>query len=156
MSHPKVTAAHLARTAVIYVRQSTPGQVANHAEGRRRQYGLVGRAVEFGWAREQVMVVDDDLGVSGAGATRAGFERLVAEVGLGRIGIVLGLEASRLARNNRDWYRLLDLCGVVDTLIADADGVYHPGQFNDRLVRHEVLCDRVGVKGLHRQAVAAA
>ena len=144
MIHPKVAAAHLERRAAIYVRQSTPGQVATNAESRRRQYALVERAAELGWAREQVMVIDDDLGVSGAGTTRAGFERLVAEVGLGRIGIVLGLEASRLARNNRDWYRLLDLCGVVDTLIADADGVYHPGQFNDRLL--------LGLKGTMSEA----
>jgi DNA invertase Pin-like site-specific DNA recombinase/transposase len=144
VSHPKVAAAHLERRAAIYVRQSTPGQVATNAESRRRQYALVERAAELGWARQQVMVIDDDLGVSGTGTTRAGFERLVAEVGLGRIGIVLGLEASRLARNNRDWYRLLDLCGVVDTLIADADGIYHPGQFNDRLL--------LGLKGTMSEA----
>jgi excisionase family DNA binding protein len=144
MSHPKITAAQLERRAAIYVRQSTPGQVATNAESRRRQYALVERAAELGWARDQVVVIDDDLGVSGAGVERAGFERLVAEVGLGQVGIVLGLEASRLARNNRDWYRLLDLCGVVDTLIGDADGVYHPGQFNDRLL--------LGLKGTMSEA----
>jgi DNA invertase Pin-like site-specific DNA recombinase len=144
MSHLKITATHLGRRAAIYVRQSTPGQVATNAESRRCQYALAERAAELGWAPEQVVVIDDDLGVSGAGVERAGFERLVAEVGLGHVGIVLGLEASRLARNNRDWYRLLDLCGVVDTLLGDADGVYHPGQFNDRLL--------LGLKGTMSEA----
>jgi DNA invertase Pin-like site-specific DNA recombinase len=134
MSSVQVTPTHLARQAVIYIRQSTVEQVTHNLEGQRRQYGLVDRAVGLGWPRPQVTVIDDDLGVSGSGVARVGFERLVAEVGLGHIGIVLALEVSRLARNNRDWYHLLDLCALVDTLIADADGLYHPGVFNDRLL----------------------
>jgi excisionase family DNA binding protein len=134
MSSVQVTPTHLARQAVIYIRQSTVEQVTHNLEGQRRQYGLVDRAVGLGWPGPQVTVIDDDLGVSGSGVARVGFERLVAEVGLGHIGIVLALEVSRLARNNRDWYHLLDLCALVDTLIADADGLYHPGVFNDRLL----------------------
>lgn len=134
MSNAHVTPGHLARQAAIYVRQSTVEQVNHNLESQRRQYGLVDRAVALGWPRPQVVVIDDDLGVSGGGVARAGFERLVAEVGLGHIGIVLAIEVSRLARNNRDWYHLLDLCAMVDTLIADGDGLYHPGVFNDRLL----------------------
>jgi DNA invertase Pin-like site-specific DNA recombinase len=134
MTGVQITSIHLARQAAVYVRQSTVEQVTNNLESQRRQYGLVDRAVTLGWPRPQVVVIDDDLGVSGSGVARAGFERLVAEVGLGHIGIVLALEVSRLARNNRDWYHLLDLCALVDTLIADADGLYHPGVFNDRLL----------------------
>jgi DNA invertase Pin-like site-specific DNA recombinase len=130
-----ITSAHLARQAVVYVRQSTIEQVTNNLESQRRQYGLVDRAVALGWPRPQVVVIDDDLGVSGSGvAARTGFERLVAEVGLGHVGVVLALEVSRLARNNRDWYHLLDLCALVDTFIADADGLYSPSAFNDRLL----------------------
>ncbi len=110
-----------------------------------RQYHLAERAVELGWPRAQVKVLDEDLGISGSGLTdRAGFARMIAEVALGQIGIVLGLEVSRLARNNADWYRLLDLCGVTNTLIGDADGIYHPGLFNDRLV--------LGLKGTMSEA----
>ena len=100
-----------------------------------RQYELRERAVALGWPAPQVVVIDADLGRSGADATaRMGFRELVADVGLGQVGIVLGIEVSRLARNNADWYQLLDLCALTDTLIADADGVYHPADFNDRLV----------------------
>jgi len=134
MSSGKVTASHLARGAVIYVRQSTLEQVNTNLESQRRQYALVDRALELGWQVDNVSVIDDDLGVSGAGVQRSGFDRLVADVGLGRVGVVLALEVSRLARNNRDWYHLLDLCALVDTLIGDADGLYHPGVFNDRLL----------------------
>jgi excisionase family DNA binding protein len=136
MSAVQITPSHQARRAAIYIRQSSPGQVLHNRESRRLQYGLVDRAVNLGWPRSQVMVIDEDLGVSGSGGgiTRIGFERLVAEVGLGHIGIVLSIEVSRMARNNRDWYHLLDLCALVDTLIADADGLYHPGVFNDRLL----------------------
>lgn len=135
MTAAQITPAHLSRQAAIYIRQSTVEQVVHNAESQRRQYGLVERALALGWPRPQVMVIDDDLGVSGGGSVaRAGFERLVAEVGLGNIGIVLALEVSRLARNNRDWYHLLDLCALVDTLIADGDGLYHPSVFNDRLL----------------------
>ena len=96
---------------------------------------MADRARELGWHHDQITIVDEDLGLSGASAEgRGGFARMTAEVALGEVGIVLGLEASRLARNNTDWYKLLDLCGLTDTLIADADGVYHPSLFNDRLV----------------------
>jgi DNA invertase Pin-like site-specific DNA recombinase len=155
--HSKVTASHRCRAAVVYVRQSTLAQLERNAESTARQYDLRERAVALGWAREQVRVVDADLGVSGSvTGQRDGFESLVADVALGQIGIILALEVSRLARDNSAWYRLLDLAGACDTLVADADGVYHPGLFNDRLVRHEVLRDRVEVKDHHRRAVAAA
>lgn len=146
MSDPaKITAAHLRRRAFVYVRQSTSAQVESNRESTERQYRLVERAVELGWQPDQVQVVDEDLGVSGAGlADRGGFAHLTAEVALGHAGIVLGLEVSRLARNNADWYRLLDLCGVTNTLIGDADGIYHPGLFNDRLV--------LGLKGTMSEA----
>jgi len=134
MTVEKISAAHLTRQAIIYVRQSTVEQVANNLESQRRQYGLVERAAALGWPRPAIVVIDDDLGVSGSGVSRAGFERLVSDVGLGRVGLVLALEVSRLARNNRDWYHLIDLCAMVDTLIGDADGLYHPGVFNDRLL----------------------
>ena len=146
MNEPtKITTDHLCRTAIIYVRQSTSGQVEQNRESTERQYQLVNRAVELGWPRAQVKVFDEDLGVSGAGLTdRAGFARMTADVALRQVGIVLGLEVSRLARNNADWYRLLDLCGVTDTLIGDADGIYHPALFNDRLV--------LGLKGTMSEA----
>ena len=136
MSSAQITPAHLARKAAIYIRQSSPGQVLHNKESQRLQYGLVERAAKLGWPRSHVMVIDEDLGVSGSGGgiTRVGFDRLVAEVGLGHIGIVVSTEVSRVARNNRDWYHLLDLCSLVDTLIADTDGLYHPGGFNDRLL----------------------
>ena len=133
--HPKIRPAHLGRAAVVYVRQSTPGQTERNLESTDRQYALVERAVELGWARRAVEVIDEDLGVSGsAGTARSGFARLTADIALGRVGIVFGLEVSRLARSNADWYRLLDLAGITDTVIADADGIYHPASFNDRLV----------------------
>jgi len=136
MSTAQITPAHLARKAAIYIRQSSPGQVLHNRESQRLQYGLVDRAVNLGWPRSQVIVIDDDLGVSGRGGgiIRIGFDRLVAEVGLGHIGIVFAIEVSRVARNNREWYHLLDLCALVDTLIADADGLYHPAAINDRLL----------------------
>jgi DNA invertase Pin-like site-specific DNA recombinase len=141
----KITTDHLRRCAVVYVRQSSSTQVENNRESTARQYHLAERAVELGWPRELVKVLDEDLGISGSGLTdRAGFARMIAEVALGQIGIVLGLEVSRLARNNADWYRLLDLCGVTNTLIGDADGIYHPGLFNDRLV--------LGLKGTMSEA----
>jgi DNA invertase Pin-like site-specific DNA recombinase len=133
--HPKITAAHLRRGALVYVRQSTAGQVERNSESTARQYDLVDRAVSLGWARDSVRIVDDDLGVSGAStAGRTGFAELAAQVGLGEVAIVLALESSRLARSNADWYRLLDLAGACDTLIGDPDGVYHPALFNDRLL----------------------
>src|SRR5262249_28707006 len=103
-------------------------------ESQRRQYALRDRAVELGWRRDDVIVIDEDLGVSGSGVARSGFDRLVADVGLGHVGLVLAIEVSRLARNNRDWYHLLDLCALVGTLMGDGDGLYHPGSFNDRLL----------------------
>lgn len=146
MSEPgKITAGHLGRDAYVYVRQSTPTQVREHAESLERQYELAGRAQALGWAAEQVVVIDSDLGCSGARTTgRAGFKDLVADVGLGKAGIIFGIEVSRLARNNADWYHLLDLCALTNTLIADADGLYHPGDFNDRLV--------LGLKGTMSEA----
>jgi DNA invertase Pin-like site-specific DNA recombinase len=131
----KVTASHLRRQAFIYPRQSSRGQLERNVESTARQYALVERAVELGFTREQVVVIDDDLGITGDGTVdREGFARLVSEVALGHAGLVLGLECSRVARNNSDWYRLLDLCGVTDTVIGDLDGLYHPGSFNDRLL----------------------
>src|ERR1700678_3307462 len=147
MSHEasKITSDHLRRHAIVYVRQSSTTQVEHNRESTARQYQLVERAVGFGWPREHVTVIDKDLGVSGSGlADRSGFTQMTAEVALGQVGIVLGLEVSRLARNNADWYRLLDLCGVTNTLIGDADGIYHPGLFNDRLV--------LGLKGTMSEA----
>lgn len=131
----KVTADHLRRAAFVYLRQSSPGQVLHNRESTDRQYGLVSKAVEIGWRREQIIVIDEDLGVSAAGTVdRTGFEHMTAEVALGRVGIVLGLEVSRIARSNAEWHRLFDLCGITSTLVADNDGLYHPGVFNDRLV----------------------
>lgn len=136
---------HLRRGAYVYVRQSTPGQVANNRESLARQYELAERAVALGWKPDQVVTIDEDLGRSGASAEgRDGFQRLVADVGLGKVGIVLGIEVSRLARRNADWYQLLDLCALCDTLIGDADGIYHPGMHNDRLV--------LGLKGTMSEA----
>ena len=127
--------AHLGRNAYIYVRQSTLAQTVRNTESLLRQYDLAGRARQLGWADHQIVVIDDDLGRSGASAQgRKGFSNLVADVGLGKAGIVLSLESSRLARNNADWYQLLGLCALTDTLIADANGVYHPASYNDRLV----------------------
>jgi len=133
----KITGSHRSRAAIIYVRQSTLAQLERNTESTARQYDLVNRARQLGWPREAIRVVDADLGVSGSVlGQREGFESLVAEVALGQAGIILALEASRLARDNAAWawYRLLDLAGACDTLVADADGVYHPGLFNDRLV----------------------
>jgi DNA invertase Pin-like site-specific DNA recombinase/uncharacterized protein YndB with AHSA1/START domain len=141
----KVKLTHTRRAAFVYIRQSSPQQVENNRESTARQYALVERACELGWAREQVTVVDEDLGLSGSGTVkRSGFARMAAEVALGHVGIVLGLEVSRLARNNADWYRLLDLCGMTDTLIGDSDGIYHPTAFNDRLI--------LGLKGTMSEA----
>jgi DNA invertase Pin-like site-specific DNA recombinase len=141
----KVTASHLRRPAVVYVRQSSLTQIERNTESTALQYNLVARAVELGWPTGAVRVIDDDLGVSGAStAGRCGFAELAAQVGLGEVGIVLALEVSRLARNSSDWYRLLDLAGMTDTLIADGDGVYHPAMFNDRLL--------LGMKGTMSEA----
>ena len=131
----KVTASHLGRNAYLYVRQSTLRQVMTNTESATRQYALRQRAVAMGWAAEQIIVIDCDQGQSGSSAVdREGFQRLAAEVGMGRAGIVLGLEVSRLARNNADWHRLLELCALGATLICDEDGLYDPCDFNDRLL----------------------
>ena len=133
-AHQIVTASHLSRDAYLYVRQSSLRQVFEHGESTRRQYALRERAVALGWPTERVVVIDSDLGLSGADSDREGFQRLVADVGMGRAGIVLGLEVSRLARNSTDWHRLIEICALSQTLILDEDGVYDPGHFNDRLL----------------------
>ncbi len=143
-AHRKVTAGHLRRGAYLYVRQSTMRQVFENSESTRRQYALRERAVALGWQTECVTVIDSDLGLSGATADRAGFQHLVTEVSLGRAGIVIGLEVSRLARNSSDWHRLLEICTLTDTLILDEDGVYNPAEFNDRLL--------LGLKGTMSEA----
>lgn len=144
-AHQKVTPSHLRRDAYLYVRQSTVRQVFENTESTRRQYALRERAVAMGWPIERVVVIDSDLGKSGASSVdREGFQKLVAEVGMGRAGIVLGLEVSRLARNCTDWHRLLEICALTDTLILDEDGVYNPSDFNDRLL--------LGLKGTMSEA----
>lgn len=140
----KVTADHLHRDAYLYVRQSTLRQVLENTESTQRQYALRQRAIALGWPTVRVMVIDCDLGQSGADSDRAGFQQLVSEVGLGRAGIVLGLEVSRLARNSSDWHRLLEICALTRTLILDEDGLYDPMHFNDRLL--------LGLKGTMSEA----
>jgi DNA invertase Pin-like site-specific DNA recombinase len=145
LAHQKITASHLQRLAYLYVRQSSLRQVLENTESTARQYGLREQAVALGWPIERIVVIDGDQGQSGASsADRAGFQTLVAEVGLGHVGIVLGLEVSRLARNNSDWHRLLELCALTQTLILDEDGVYDPSAFNDRLL--------LGLKGTMSEA----
>jgi DNA invertase Pin-like site-specific DNA recombinase len=145
IDNTKVKSSHTRRAAVVYIRQSHPSQVENNRESTARQYALVEKAIALGWARTQVITIDEDLGVSGkVFVKRSGFDRLNAEVALGRVGILLGLEVSRLARSNADWYRLLDMCAITDTLLADSDGVYHPALFNDRLI--------LGLKGTMSEA----
>lgn len=144
-SHRKVRAEHLRRDAFLYVRQSTLRQVFENTESTKRQYALRDRAVALGWPIERVHTIDEDLGLSGARAqNRDGFQQLVSAVALGRAGIVLGLEVSRLARNNADWQRLLELCALSGCLIADEEGVYDPVHFNDRLL--------LGLKGSMSEA----
>jgi DNA invertase Pin-like site-specific DNA recombinase len=141
----KITAGHLKRDAYLYVRQSTLRQVLENSESTKRQYALRERAVALGWPIERIIIIDHDLGQSGASAAdREGFQRLVSEVGLGRAGIVLGLEVSRLARNCADWHRLLEICALSQTLILDEDGLYDPTHFNDRLL--------LGLKGTMSEA----
>jgi DNA invertase Pin-like site-specific DNA recombinase len=144
-TNSKVSADHLRRDAYLYVRQSSLHQVINNTESSRRQYDLRGRAIALGWPLERVIVIDIDQGMSGSSAAdREGFQRLVADVSLGRAGIVLGLECSRLARNNADWHRLLELCALSNTLICDEDGLYDPSSINDRLL--------LGLKGAMSEA----
>ena len=143
-THQKVTASHLKRDAYLYVRQSTLRQVFENTESTKRQYGLRQRAVALGWPQDHIVVIDTDLGESGASTDREGFQRLVTAVSMGQAGIVLGLEVSRLARNSTDWHRLLEICALTDTLILDEDGVYDPAHFNDRLL--------LGLKGTMSEA----
>jgi DNA invertase Pin-like site-specific DNA recombinase len=141
----KILRRHLDRLAVIYVRQSTPQQVANHRESADLQYQLRRRAVEFGWAESQILVIDDDQGISGQSVeNRLGFQRLLAEISLGHVGIVFGLEMSRLARSCKDWHQLLELCALFHVLLADADGVYDPLDYNDRML--------LGLRGMMSEA----
>ena len=144
-THQKVKATHLQRNAYLYIRQSTPRQVIENTESTKRQYALRQRALALGWSEDRIIVIDSDLGLSGASAAdREGFQRLVTEVSLGRAGIVLGLEVSRLARNSTDWHRLLEICAFSDALILDEDGIYDPAHFNDRLL--------LGLKGTMSEA----
>ncbi len=141
----KITANHLSRQAIVYLRQSSAAQVENNRESTDRQYALAAKARELGWPTDRIVVIDEDLGLSGSGfVARSGFARLTAEVALAHVGLVLGLEVSRLARNNADWHRLIELGGLTDTLIGDADGIYHPALFNDRLL--------LGLKGAMSEA----
>jgi hypothetical protein len=128
----KITAEHLARSAIVYIRQSTADQLVHNKESQRRQYGLADRARQLGWV--SVEVIDDDLGRSGGGISRPGFERLLAAICEGRVGAVLAIEASRLARNGRDWHTLIEFCGLVGTILVDEDGIYDPRHPNDRLL----------------------
>jgi DNA invertase Pin-like site-specific DNA recombinase len=141
----KVRAFHRERLAVVYVRQSTVQQVLDHQESTRLQYGLVSRAQALGWAADRILVIDEDLGKSGTSAEgRAGFQRLVSEVSLDHVGMIFGVEMSRLARSNKDWHQLLELCALFRTLIADLDGIYDPAHYNDRLL--------LGLKGTMSEA----
>jgi DNA invertase Pin-like site-specific DNA recombinase len=156
MSHPdtdraapsashKVTERHRERLAIVYVRQSTARQVLRHREPTQLQCGLVERATDLGWPRAQVLVIDNDLGLSGTSAERRpGFQRLLGEVALDRVGLILGVEMSRLARSCKDWYQLLELCALFGTLIGDLDGLYDPASYNDRLL--------LGLKGTMSEA----
>src|SRR6266571_8253895 len=131
----KIQEWHRDRLAVVYVRQSTMAQVIEHGESTRLQYGLAGRAAGLGWESSRVLVIDEDLGHSASGAeARPGFQRLVSEVGLDHVGIVLGIEMSRLARSGREWHQLLELCALSGALLGDLDGVYDPAEHNDRLL----------------------
>jgi DNA invertase Pin-like site-specific DNA recombinase/endogenous inhibitor of DNA gyrase (YacG/DUF329 family) len=140
----KITTSHLSRAAYLYVRQSTLRQVMENTESTKRQYALRERAMQMGWQPDQVVVIDSDLGRSGADSDRVGFQRMVAAVGMGEVGVVIGLEVSRLARSSSDWHRLLEICALSDTLILDEDGLYDPAHFNDRLV--------LGMKGTMSEA----
>ncbi len=134
MRSPKIKFGQLDRSAIVYVRQSTPQQVAEHQESTARQYALVGKAVDLGWPRDCVQVIDD-LGRSGQSAEdRLGFQQLPAEIALDQADVVLGLEVSRLARSCKDWHLLLEVCARFGVLLADADGVYDPRDHNDRLI----------------------
>jgi DNA invertase Pin-like site-specific DNA recombinase len=142
-AHEKLATDHLKRDAYLYIRQSTLKQVVENKESAKRQYALRDRAIALGWSGEQV--IDNDTGQSGSEAQdRKGFQKLVADVGMGQAGIVMGLEVSRLARNNADWHRLIEICALAGTLILDEDGIYGPSHFNDRLL--------LGLKGTMSEA----
>src|SRR5947208_5027947 len=142
---PKIKPWHLDRWAIVFVRQSDPQQPIKHPESTARQYGRVDRAIELGWPRERVLVIDDDQGKSGTTAEgRQGFHRLLAEVALDHVGLILGTEVSRPARCCKDWYQLLELCARFGTLLGDSDGLYDPGHHNDRLL--------LGLKGMMSEA----
>lgn len=144
-THNKVLPTHLKRRAFLYIRQSSLKQVMENTESTERQYNLKNKAISLGWDIEEINIIDEDLGKSGASAIdRDGFNKLVSEVGLGRAGIVMGIEVSRLARNSSDWHKLLEICALTDTLILDEDGIYNPGHFNDRLL--------LGMKGTMSEA----
>jgi DNA invertase Pin-like site-specific DNA recombinase len=140
----KITSEHIKRNAYLYIRQSTIRQVIENTESTKRQYDLKQRAIAMGWPADQIVVIDNDLGRSGAETDRAGFQRLVSEVGMGKAGIVMGLEVSRLARNSTDWHKLLEICAFNTTLIMDEEGIYDPMNFNDRLL--------LGLKGTMSEA----
>ena len=142
----KITTEHLARSAYVYIRQSTADQLVHNLESQRRQYGLADRARSLGWA--VVEVIDDDLGRSGGGIARPGFERLLAAICEGRVGAVFAIEVSRLARNGRDWHTLIEFCGLVGTIIVDEDGIYDPRHPNDRLL--------LGMKGTSWRSALSA
>jgi DNA invertase Pin-like site-specific DNA recombinase len=136
---------HLQRLAIVYVRQSHPQQVVEHVESTARQYALVDRAVALGWSRDRVVVIDADQGQSGQSmVTRLGFQRVLAGVSLDHVGLIPGPEMSRLARSNKDWHQLLELCAIFRTLLADADGLYDPTDYNDRLL--------LGLRGMMSEA----
>jgi DNA invertase Pin-like site-specific DNA recombinase len=141
----KIAEQHLSRQAYIYIRQSTMGQVRFNQESTDRQYNLARKAETLGWSAEQIRILDRDLGQSGSRTTnREDFKTLVGDVAMGLVGAIFSLEASRLARSNQDWHRLLELCALTDTLVIDEDGCYNPGEFNDGLV--------LGMKGTFAQA----
>jgi DNA invertase Pin-like site-specific DNA recombinase len=144
-NNEKIKPTHLQRCVYVYVRQSTASQVENNRESTERQYKLVERAISLGWPKSRIFVIDEDLAQSGSGTVdRDGFTVVTTQVALGQVGLILSIEVSRVSRNNAEWYRLLDLCGVTDTLIGDEDGLYHPGLYNDRLL--------LGLKGTMAEA----
>lgn len=147
----KIRSVHLSRPAVVYIRQSSLMQVLEHQESTERQYALSALAQRLGWDASQIRVIDEDLGKSGQSTeNRSGFQRLVAEVSMGKVGAILSLEVSRLARSSADWHRLLDLCALSDTLILDDDGVYDPNDFHDRLGFTRRRCCKVSCCRLKR------
>lgn len=145
MNHDDITASHRSRIACVYVRQSSVHQVQHHQESLRRQRDLVERAVALGWPRDRVTIIDEDQGETAArSGERVGFDEMVAQAALGKVGLILGLDVSRISRSNRTWYHLLDICSICQTLIGDAEGIYDPRTYNDRLL--------LGLKGTMSEA----